>query len=336
MNILELEELHTSFAIAAGTVQAVRGVSLHVAEGEAVGIVGESGSGKSVLMLSVMDLLPENAAVRAKSIRFGGREIAGLSHQEMRKLHGKDIGMVFQDPMTSLNPLLTIGHQIMEPLRIHMGMHKQAARARALELLSLVEMPSPESRLKQYPHEFSGGMRQRAMIAIAIACNPRLVIADEPTTALDVTIQAQILDLLSHLRSKLGTSTILITHDLGVISSMCSRVIVLYGGMVAEEGALREVFYEPRHPYTWGLLRSIPKREGARRKLVPIAGSPPDMLLPPSGCAFAPRCPHAMPICLRMVPPATQLSPTHRVCCHLMHPKAPKVVRGEVSAWQNT
>jgi oligopeptide transport system ATP-binding protein len=229
--------------------------------------------------------------------------------------------------MTSLNPLFTIGKQIMEPLRIHQRMGKSQARARALELLRMVEIPSPESRLKQYPHEFSGGMRQRAMIAIALACNPKLVIADEPTTALDVTIEAQILDLLKGLREKLGTSTILITHDLGVVAGMCGSVVVLYGGTVVERGTLREIFYSARHPYTWGLLRSIPQRDGdCKGRLIPIPGSPPDMLDPPVGCPFAPRCAHAMGVCLSLPPPETSLSPTHRVRCHLLHPKAPKVL----------
>ncbi len=330
MALLEIENLSTTFHIAAGDVRAVRGVSLCVEEGEAVGVVGESGSGKSVLMLSVLGLLPGNAEVRADAVRFGGVETAAMTAAQRRRMRGGDIGMVFQDPMTSLNPLFTIGKQITEPLKIHQGMKKDEARARALELLRMVEIPSPESRLKQYPHEFSGGMRQRAMIAIALACNPKLVIADEPTTALDVTIEAQILDLLRSLRERLGTSTILITHDLGVVASMCSRVVVLYGGTVVEQGTLREIFYGSRHPYTWGLLRSIPKRDGNRKlKLIPIPGSPPDMLAPPEGCPFAPRCAHAMKICLTMSAPETQLSPTHCVRCHLTHPSAPKVERGE-------
>jgi oligopeptide transport system ATP-binding protein len=307
-------------------VQAVRGVTLRVAEGETVGIVGESGSGKSVLMLSLLGLLPDNAQVRAQAMRFADGDLGAMSGREKRRLLGSRIGMVFQDPMTSLNPLFTVEQQLTEPLRIHQGLRGAKARARALDLLRMVDMPSPENRLKQYPHEFSGGMRQRVMIAIAIACGPRLIIADEPTTALDVTIQAQILDLLRNLQKELGTSTILITHDLGVISSMCRRVVVMYGGIVAEEGSLDEIFYSPRHPYTWGLLRSIPEAETEHRlPLVPIPGSPPDMLAPPQGCPFAPRCRHAMPVCLRCAAPETELSPTHKVRCHLTHPAAPQV-----------
>ena len=234
--------------------------------------------------------------------------------------------------MTSLNPLHTIGMQLMEPIKLHMGLNKAQARERALEMLKLVNIPSPESRLKQYPHEFSGGMRQRVMIAIALACNPKLIIADEPTTALDVTIQAQILELMQGLKNQLNTSIIMITHDLGVIASMCSRIVVMYGGCVAETGTTREIFYSPKHPYTWGLLRSIPKAQmdGTHSKLLPIPGTPPDMLRPPKGCPFAPRCPYAMQVCREYMAPETVLSDTHRVSCHLMHKNAPKVTREEV------
>ena len=251
MALLTIEKMYTTFHIAVGDVQAVRGLSLHVDEGESIGIVGESGSGKSVSMLSVMGLLSANCQVEAKAIRFDGRDLTGLPKREIRKMLGKDISMIFQDPMTSLNPLYTIGDQLTEGIRLHLKYDRKKARELALEMLRLVEMPSPESRLKQYPHEFSGGMRQRAMIAMAIACNPKLIIADEPTTALDVTIQAQILDLLRGLKDKLQASIIMITHDLGVITNMCSRVMVMYGGIVVEEGTTREIFYEPKHPYTW-------------------------------------------------------------------------------------
>ena len=230
--------------------------------------------------------------------------------------------------MTSLNPLFTVGHQLMEPLRIHKRMNKQEAHDRSVEILKTVDMPDPESRMKQYPHELSGGMRQRVMIAIAIACGPRLVIADEPTTALDVTIQAQILDLLQSLESKRNMATIMITHDLGVIAGMCSRVIVMYGGRIVEEGTSREVFYEPKHPYTWGLLRSIPQKTGKKQKLIPIPGSPPDLLAPPPGCPFEPRCPHAMYICRTKMPDPRALSGTHRASCYLMDEGAPKVQWG--------
>ena len=328
MNLLEVKNLNTSFKIGVGTVQAVRGVSFHVKEAESIGIVGESGSGKSVTMLSVMGLLPNYATITADSLLFDGKDLTKMTPKELRALHGSDIGMVFQDPMTSLNPLFTVQNQLMEPLRIHQHMNRAQAKARALELLKLVEIPDPEARLKQYPHEFSGGMRQRVMIAIAIACNPKMVIADEPTTALDVTIQAQILDLLNHLKREMNTSIIMITHDLGAIASMCSRILVMYGGIICEEGTAREIFYDARHPYTWGLLNSIPKIHGdPNEKLIPIHGTPPDMLMPPKGCPFAPRCEYCMPVCREYMPPRTVLNETHAVTCHLMHPKAPKVTR---------
>ena len=332
MPLLDIKNLRTTFSTQVGQVRAVRGLNLTVDYGESVGIVGESGSGKSVSMLSVMGLLPINAHVSADSIMFDGRELTTMDEREKRKMHGSEIGMVFQDPMTSLNPLHTIGMQLMEPIKLHMGLNKAQARARALEMLKLVNIPSPESRLKQYPHEFSGGMRQRVMIAIALACNPKLIIADEPTTALDVTIQAQILELMQGLKNQLNTSIIMITHDLGVIASMCSRIVVMYGGCVAETGTTREIFYSPKHPYTWGLLRSIPKAQmdGTHSKLLPIPGTPPDMLRPPKGCPFAPRCPYAMQVCREYMAPETVLSDTHRVSCHLMHKNAPKVTREEV------
>ena len=260
MPLLDIKNLRTTFSTQVGQVRAVRGLNLTVDYGESVGIVGESGSGKSVSMLSVMGLLPVNAHVNADSIMFDGRELTTMDEREKRKMHGSEIGMVFQDPMTSLNPLHTIGMQLMEPIKLHMGLNKAQARARALEMLKLVNIPSPESRLKQYPHEFSGGMRQRVMIAIALACNPKLIIADEPTTALDVTIQAQILELMQGLKYQLNTSIIMITHDLGVIASMCSRIVVMYGGCVAETGTTREIFYSPKHPYTWGRVRRADRR----------------------------------------------------------------------------
>ena len=328
MNLLEVKNLNTSFHIGVGTVQAVRGVSFHVEEGESIGIVGESGSGKTQTMLSVMGLLPPYAHIQADSILFNGKELTKMDHKALRALHGSEIGMIFQDPMTSLNPLFTVEDQLTEPLRIHQGMTKRQARARALELLNLVEIPNPEQRLKQYPHEFSGGMRQRVMIAIAIACSPKMVIADEPTTALDVTIQAQILELLNKLKQESKTSIIMITHDLGVIASMCSRILVMYGGTICEEGTAREIFYGAKHPYTWGLLNSIPKIHGdPNEKLIPINGTPPDMLMPPKGCPFAPRCKYCMPVCREYMPPRTVISDTQAVSCHLMHLKAPKITR---------
>ena len=327
--LLEVRNLTTNFHIGVGCVQAVRNVSFHLDAGESLGIVGESGSGKSVTMMSIMGLLPDYADVTADSIRFNEREMTKMSVGEFRKVRGNEIGMIFQDPMTSLNPLYTVENQIAEPLRIHRGMSKAEARKAALELLKRVEIPNPEARLKQYPHELSGGMRQRVMIAAAIACQPKLVIADEPTTALDVTIQAQVLDLLNHLKESSNASIIMITHDLGVIASMCSRILVMYGGIICEQGTVREIFYEPRHPYTWGLLRSIPKMtERKDEKLIPINGTPPDMLCPPKGCPFAPRCPYAMPVCRKYLAPTTVLGETHSCACHLLHPNAPKVERG--------
>ena len=327
--LLEVKNLTTNFHIGVGTVQAVRNVSFHLNAGESLGIVGESGSGKSVTMMSIMGLLPDYAHITADNITFDNQDLLAMSPGDFRKVRGNGIGMIFQDPMTSLNPLYTVEDQIAEPLRIHRNMSKKEARVAALELLKRVEIPNPQARLKQYPHELSGGMRQRVMIAAAIACQPKLVIADEPTTALDVTIQAQVLDLLQHLKKDSNTSIIMITHDLGVIASMCSRILVMYGGLICEQGTVREIFYEPKHPYTWGLLRSIPKMtERREEKLIPINGTPPDMLCPPKGCPFAPRCPYAMPVCRQYLAPETQLSDTHSCACHLMHPNAPKVERG--------
>ena len=328
MNLLEVKNLNTSFHIGVGTVQAVRGISFHLAQGESLGIVGESGSGKSVTMLSVTGLLPDYASISSDGVTFDGREISGLGKKETRKLHGSEIGMIFQDPMTSLNPLFTVESQLTEPLKIHRRMDKHSARKRALELLRQVDIPNPEARLKQYPHELSGGLRQRVMIAIAIACAPKLIVADEPTTALDVTIQAQILELLQGLKRDTQASIIMITHDMGVIASMCSRILVMYGGTICEQGGVREIFYGARHPYTWGLLNSIPKVYQKRgEKLIPIHGTPPDMLQPPAGCPFAPRCRYCMPVCRAYMPPVTALSETHSIACHLMHPKAPTVTR---------
>ncbi len=328
MKLLDIQNLRTTFDIHVGSVQAVRGITLYVEEGETVGIVGESGSGKSVSMLSVMRLLPDYARIEADKITFAGRDMTHAKAKDLRELEGSQIGMVFQDPMTSLNPLFTVGGQLMEPLKIHKRMNKEEASARVLEILKEIDMPDPKSRMKQYPHELSGGMRQRVMIGMAIACNPRLVIADEPTTALDVTIQAQILDLLQQLREKQNTATILITHDLGVIAGMCSRVYVMYGGKVVEEGTSREVFYEPKHPYTWGLLRSIPQKTGKKHKLLPIPGSPPDLIAPPPGCPFEPRCAYAMRICRDEMPPHRPLSDTHAAGCYLMDEGAPSVQWG--------
>ena len=328
MRLLNIRNLRTTFDIHVGSIQAVRGVDLYVDEGETIGIVGESGSGKSVSMLSLLRLLPNYTRIESESITFAGQELKNASIRQLRKLSGNQIGMVFQDPLTCLNPLLSVGHQLMEPLKIHKKMNKAEAYARSVEMLKTVDMPDPESRMKQYPHELSGGMRQRVMIAIAVASDPRLVIADEPTTALDVTIQAQILALMQNLQSRRNMATIMITHDLGVIAGMCSRVMVMYGGCIVEEGASREVFYAPRHPYTWGLLRSIPQKSGGKQKLIPIPGSPPDLIAPPPGCPFEPRCPHAMIICRTQMPAHRPLSDTHKVRCYLLDESAPKVQWG--------
>ena len=318
-----MDNLHTSFYTDDGVVKAVRGVTFQVDRGESLGIVGESGCGKSVTMLSVMRLLPNSARLTADAVNFDTQDLLIKTSKQMREIQGKDIGMIFQDPMTSLNPLYTIGNQLMEPLKIHLKLTGGEARAKAIELLEMVGLPSPESRLKQYPHEFSGGMRQRVMIAIALSCNPKLLIADEPTTALDVTIQAQILDLMSALKERTGAAIILITHDLGVIVNMCSRVQVMYGGLIVEEAATEELFYKPGHPYTWGLINSLPKPENKEKtKLVPIPGSPPDLLRPPAGCPFMPRCPYAMKVCKDYQPESTVLSATHRASCWLQDGRA--------------
>jgi len=323
MSLLEVDNLHTSFYSDDGVVKAVRGVSFKVDKGESLGIVGESGCGKSVAMLSVMRLLPASARLNADSIKFDGRDLLKKTPKQMREIQGRDIGMIFQDPMTSLNPLFTIGNQIMEPLKIHQKLTGAAARAKSIEMLETVGIPSPEARLKQYPYEFSGGMRQRVMIAIALSCNPKLLIADEPTTALDVTIQAQILELMSSLKEKFGAAIILITHDLGVIVNMCSRVQVMYGGLIVEEAATEELFYQPKHPYTRGLINSLPKRDNkSKTKLVPIPGSPPDLLKPPAGCPFTPRCPQAMKVCAGYRPEPAVVSDTHRASCWLLDGRA--------------
>jgi oligopeptide transport system ATP-binding protein len=325
--VLEIKDLHTSFFTHVGEVKAVRGVDIDVYEGEAVGIVGESGCGKSVTSLSIMRLVPSPGKIMSGQIYFQGEDLLSKTEKEMQKIRGNRIAMIFQDPMTSLNPVYTIGDQIMEPLRIHKGLDKKAANKKAMELLSEVGIPSPEKRLKQYPHEFSGGMRQRAMIAMALSCEPELVIADEPTTALDVTIQAQILELMKELRGRLNTSIMLITHDLGIVADLCSRIMVMYAGIIVEEGTIRDIFYDPRHPYTWGLLKSIPKVNlSSRERLIPIHGQPPDLLKPPTGCPFVPRCPHSMRICKEQCPGAYTLSEHHKVACWLLEPQAPNIV----------
>ena len=326
-NLLEIKDLCVQYKTHNGTVYAVNGVNLTLKKGETLGLVGETGAGKTTTALSILRLLPDRIGeIKSGGILLDGEEITKISEAEMRNIRGNKVSMIFQDPMTSLNPLFTVGDQLIEPLRIHKGISKKEARDLVLEKLRMVEIPDPESRMKQYPHELSGGMRQRIMIAMAIMCNPRLIIADEPTTALDVTIQAQILDLLQSLQKKLGTAVIMITHDLGVIAGMCSRVLVMYGGVVVEEGTVREIFYEPKHPYTWGLLRSIPQKSGEKRKLIPIPGSPPDLIAPPPGCPFVARCPYAMNICNSALPEMTRLSQTHCARCRLLDEGAPRIV----------
>ncbi|RRD95841.1 ABC transporter ATP-binding protein [Clostridiales bacterium COT073_COT-073] len=323
--LLQIENLKTSFYTQNGEVQAVRGINLELRAGEALGIVGESGSGKSVMSMSVLRLLPDNAKIKEGKISFNGKVISVLSKKEIRVIRGKDIAMVFQDPMSSLNPLISVGEQVAEMIRIHYPKTgKTEMRSRVLELFHLVKIPEPEKRYKNLPHEFSGGMRQRVMIALALACKPDILIADEPTTALDVTIQAQILKLLANLQKELGMSILFITHDLGVVMQLCSRAIVMYGGMKMEEGSMEDLFLHSRHPYTMGLIRSIPKiGQDKSVPLQPILGSPPDMLNPPAGCPFAPRCPYARKICASQVPPYTAIKNHHFSACWLVTEDAP-------------
>jgi len=315
--LLSVEDLKVSFHTRDGENQAVRGVSFHIDAGETVGIVGESGSGKSVTAKAIMSLITPPGKIIGGNINFRGENLSNLSEKEWRKLRGNRIAMVFQDPMTSLNPVKKIGQQLTEVIRRHRGLNKQEALKEAASILRQVGINNPEQRLQQYPHEFSGGMRQRVMIAMALSCKPELLIADEPTTALDVTIQAQILDLFKELKNNTSTAVALITHDLGVVAQVCTRVIVMYGGLVMEEGTVEDIFYRPQHPYTKGLLRSIPKRDGkSRERLVPIEGTPPDLLDPPSGCPFMERCPNAFARCSER-PPVIELSPGHRSMCWL-------------------
>ncbi len=324
--LLAVTDLRTSFFTSRGEVQAVRGVSFELATGEILGIVGESGSGKSVTCMSMLGLLKSAGRVIGGMALFEGRDLLTLDDRDLRELRGDDIGMIFQDPMTSLNPTLTVGEQVIETILRHRSITRAAARQRAIELFELVRIPSAAKRLRSYPHEFSGGMRQRVMIAIALSCDPKLLIADEPTTALDVTIQRQILALLKELQSRLGMAVILITHDLGVIAETADRVLVMYGGMVMEEAPVRALFAWSSHPYTRGLLASIPDlRDDNHRRLTPIPGSPPDMRRPPAGCPFAPRCPHAMAQCLAALPPVFEVEPGHGSRCWLHHAEAPRV-----------
>jgi oligopeptide transport system ATP-binding protein len=326
--VLDVKDLRVSFHTYAGEVQSVRGVSFHLNKGETLAIVGESGCGKTVTAKSLMRLIatPPGEVKEGSQVLFDGKNLATMSEKELRELRGSEISMIFQDPMTSLNPTMKIGSQIAESLVIHRGMSKQEAFNEAIKMLQLVNIPNADKRAHQYPHEFSGGMRQRAMIAIALACNPKILIADEPTTALDVTIQAQIMDLIADLQNKLGTAVVLITHDLGVVADVAHRIQVMYAGKIIERGTTEEIFYNPQHPYTWALLRSVPRLDiGHKAQLYSIKGTPPDLLKPPVGCPFAARCEYAMPICKEAMPEVTKLSDTHEVQCWLKHPLAPKV-----------
>jgi oligopeptide/dipeptide ABC transporter ATP-binding protein len=314
--LLAVDGLEVRFWTRRGTVHAVNGISFDVAPGETLGIVGESGCGKSVTSLALLGILPRAGRVTAGTALFEGRDLLHLSDRELRGIRGREVAMIFQDPMTSLNPVLTIGRQIREALETHFGMRRREADKRAAELLDRVGIPSAKARIRDYPHQFSGGMRQRAMIAMALACRPKLLIADEPTTALDVTIQAQILDLLRELVREEGTALIMITHDLGVVAGMCERVNVMYAGMFMETGTADQLFATPRHPYTLGLLESIPRLDASRReKLKPIPGAPRDMLSPPSACPFQPRCRFEVERSRQEVPPLVEVEPGHFVAC---------------------
>ncbi|MBQ3563713.1 MAG: ABC transporter ATP-binding protein [Clostridia bacterium] len=315
MELLKVTNLHTSFFTPAGEVKAVNGVSFSLEKGKVLGIVGESGSGKSVTAYSILQILANPGKIVDGSIIYAGQELVGASKEEMSKIRGNKISIIFQDPMTSLNPVFTIGNQLMEAIMLHTGRDKVEAKERAIEMLKLVGVNEPEKRIKQYPHEFSGGMRQRVMIAMALACEPDILIADEPTTALDVTIQAQILDLIRDLQAQLGMSVILITHDLGVVAEMCDEVIVMYAGEVCERGTADEIFYNPKHEYTKGLLRSIPTVSDDDRRLEPIGGTPVDLLNMPDGCPFSSRCDNAMKICLGYKAKEMKINDNHIASC---------------------
>ncbi|MBR3385613.1 MAG: ABC transporter ATP-binding protein [Atopobiaceae bacterium] len=315
MALLEVKDLHTSFFTDAGEVKAVNGVSFNLDRGKVLGIVGESGSGKSVTVYSVMQILAPAGKIVGGAIKFDGQELVGAGERVMRDIRGNKISIIFQDPMTSLNPTYTIGHQLMEAIMLHTNRNKQQAWDRAVEMLRLVNINEPEKRMKQYPFEHSGGMRQRIMIAMALACEPDILIADEPTTALDVTIQAQILELIQNLQKELGMAVILITHDLGVVAQMCDEIVVMYAGSYCERGTADEIFYNPKHEYTTGLLRSIPTVDSGHGRLEPITGTPIDLLNLPEGCPFAPRCDNAMKICVRQAPESMDINENHKASC---------------------
>ncbi|MGL5869718.1 ABC transporter ATP-binding protein [Clostridium chrysemydis] len=325
--LLDVKNLKVSFHTYAGEVKAVRGISFDLDEGETLAIVGESGSGKSITAKSIMKLLPKDISdIKEDSeIDFNGTNVLKLSDKELQKVRGREIGMIFQDPMTSLNPTMKIGKQIEEVLKIHRGLNKLESKEEIIRLLKLVNIPNPEKRLNQYPFEFSGGMRQRMMIAMALACRPKVLIADEPTTALDVTIQAQIMDLIDKLKVQMGTAVILITHDLGVVFEHADKIQVMYAGVIVERGTVKDIFKNAKHPYTWALLKSMPTLDTEHKgELYSISGTPPDLLNPPTGCPFAARCEYAMEVCKEQRPEETVISDTHKVDCWLMHEYAPK------------
>lgn len=323
--LLQAEGVTVRFDACERPFDVVRDVSFTLHPGRTLCLVGESGCGKSMTALSLLRLIPEPGRLAAGRILFEGRDLAELSESAMERVRGRDIGMIFQEPMTSLNPVIRVGEQVAEPLMRHLRLPKKAALAEAVELFRLVGIPAPDMRVRDYPHQLSGGMRQRVMIAIALACEPKLLIADEPTTALDVTIQAQILELMQELRKKLGMSIIMITHDLGVVASMCEKIAVMYAGHIVEYGTADEIFYNPSHEYTKGLIKSIPKLNAEKiERLVPIEGQPVDLLNPPAGCPFAPRCSECMKICLNKMPPKTELSDTHYSYCWLLQKEALK------------
>ena len=313
--LLKVRDLHTSFFTPAGEVKAVNGVSFNLDRGKVLGIVGESGSGKSITAYSIMQILATTGKIVSGSIKLDGQELVGADESVMKTVRGNKVSIIFQDPMTSLNPTYTIGHQLMEAIQLHTNRNKEQARQRAIEMLKLVNVNEPEKRMKQYPFEHSGGMRQRVMIAMALACEPDILIADEPTTALDVTIQAQILELMKALQEELGMAIIMITHDLGVVAQMCDEVIVMYAGSICEQGTAEEIFYNPKHEYTKGLMHSIPTADTAGRKLEPITGTPIDLLNMPEGCPFAPRCKNAMKICIKQRCERMRINDDHFAAC---------------------
>jgi len=330
--LLRVKDLKTYFYTQDGVVKAVDGISFELTRGETLGIVGESGSGKSVTALSILKLIPDPPGkIVSGEIYLDGMDIVALKEKEMQQVRGNEIAMIFQDPMTSLNPVFTIGNQIMETIMLHQRLNKKVAREKTVELLRSVGIPNPEQRIDGYPHQFSGGMRQRAMIAMALSCNPKILIADEPTTALDVTIQAQILQLMNEIKERTNSSIIIITHDLGVIAEMADNIIIMYGGMVVEYSDVNTIFYNSHHPYTWGLLRSIPRLDEVKReRLIPIPGIPPSLIHVPPGCPFSPRCRYAKDVCFKVTPELKNIGRFHKVACYLDADEVEKHKAGRV------